>query len=714
MESVFFRPKHEYDSQLDPVKGYLEQITQFIATKKQISLEAATPIAVKLIKSRFQDRTVRYFERIENGDRTVVEGSLLNYIKKNIADQNILVPTFTSYMNARKKRSILSDFIDVNVKARSIAKHEAQKAKAEKDHAKATFMNNEQKNRKTANNALSGLFAQKSCIVHNPTAHSTLTSITRTMTSLSNACNERLLAGNRYLPRMQDVFRSVVYESTYVDVDEVKRVVEKYQLHLPTVEDTVRVLKRSSDLYVIDDAYYAHYIIPYLQQLTPYHLAAICYVGDLYHQRQFNSDFIRKIFSQLIDSSVSSTEPLDSVDDFKSINGDILNLAHMVNFSRIKGMGKNYEKMNSAGVARGVLESSQRIKEILLAYKDYFNCFFMKPIVPINSHRIGTMKRRVVVLSDTDSTCFTLDEWVTWYKGHFEVSDEAIAVAGVATYIASSNIINQLGILSKSMNVDQNLIGTLAMKNEFLWTVHMPSEVSKHYTAYTVFQEGSVFDEPELEIKGVHFRNSAVPVEAIQHGYGLIRKILGAVHNNQKLKLIDIINEVVALENTIYDSVLSGGTYYLKRSKIKDSTAYSENELRSPYHRHTFWEDVFADKYGPIPAPPYDVVKLPTTLDRKSKTTEWLTSIEDLGLRSRLLTWLERHSKSDLPTIYLNETYVQGSGIPAEIASVIDVRRTIFDNTLQQRVILEALGVMLDDALLVREQFSHLIAGVAK
>ena len=66
---------------------------------------------------------------------------------------------------------------------------------------------------------------------------------------------------------------------------------------------------------------------------------------------------------------------------------------------------------------------------------------------------------------------------------------------------------------------------------------------------------------------------------------------------------------------------------------------------------------------------------------------------------------MAKYSKKDLPTIYLNETYVAGSGIPEEIQSVINFKQIVFDTTMQHRIILETLGVLLNEELTIKEQF---------
>ena len=706
MENIFFKPKDKYTNQLNPTKGYLEQLSFHLSVRMCIPLDEARRRAIAFLKKHFKDRHIRYFERNEVGDREVKDGTVMQYIKKNVNERNVLAPTFTSYCHADTKKSIISEFINVNVTVRAKAKKEGQKAKAEGNLELAEAKNNEQNVRKTYNNSVSGLFGQSACILYNPTAHSTLTSITRTMTSLSNACNERLIGGNRYLPRPKDVYHQVVYEATYADIEKIKNCVERFKLHLPTVEETVACLKYSSDLYFTDEAYYEKYIVSFLKKLSPYQLAAICYNGDLYHQRVFNPEFIKGMLDKMI-TPVIADKPLEDLSVIGKTHEPVRVLAHSILVDKVQGFGLDYKKMNDQGtLAASVVATHDHTVTVLNEYKEFFNTFYMTEIVPINSHRLREMRRRVVILSDTDSSCFTLDEWVDWYGNGYQVNPKTIALASAITYIASEAIVNQLAILSKSMNVDDAQLDVLQMKNEWLWLSISPAEVSKHYFAWAVIQEGSVLTKPELDLKGVHLKNSAVPVEVTKHAKDLINSICIKLASNEKISFRDTMKEIISVEERIIKSINSGEVTFFKRSKIKNDTAYAQEKTKSPYQRHTFWNDVFGPKYGMLQEPPYDVIKVPTTIKSKTKLKEWLESIEDLELRGRLYNFLVTFNKTSLPTIYINLDQAKGRGIPPEILKVIDVKRIVFDCTMQHRILTQMLGVMLNENLMLREQFA--------
>lgn len=709
MQEVFFKDKTHYKTPLNPVRAYAEQLSQYFQARKGVSKEVADEKVKELLKTHFKDRTMKCFERIENGDRTVKDTTVYNYINTNLKQGNILTPTFTTYASRAQDKSMLSEFVFMAVTKRKVAKKEGQKAKAAGNILLADHKNNEQNLLKIYANSLSGAFGLAACILHNPSNHSTLTSLTRTMTSMSNANNERIVAGNRYYPRGQDVLNNLVYITTYTNPHEIERVCAKFGLHLPTVEETVKVLKYSSDLYFHDNTYYDKFIIPYLQRLSPAQRAAICYTGDLYHLRQFNPEFMRKLMDGLI-SKVEATEHIDDVaSKLYALDENFLYYIHHIFFYELKGKGKDYNEpvLKDTLIPESIYLTAVKTEKALLEAKEFFNCFFMTPIMPVNSFRLRNMRRRVVVLSDTDSTCFTMDEWVKWYcGGEFRIDAKTIALGGLISFFASQAIVHLLRILSRNLNIDEELLDKMGMKNEYLWLAHSPAEVSKHYYAYTVLQEGTVLTKEEIERKGVHLKNSTVPKFVIDDGNEMMQEVLETVAGNKKLVFTKFLKRVTDLEHKIIGSISKGEPVFLKRSKINNESAYSQEAARSPYGRHLFWNEVFGPNYGEFPEPPYGVLKLPTKVTSKTALVNWVESFPDPAMRERMKAWCLRNNKKNLPTLYLNADYVAGYGIPDILLQVVDIERIVLDVTLQHRLVLETLGPMLYKEKLVKDQFN--------
>ncbi|MEM5878272.1 MAG: hypothetical protein QXF12_05330 [Candidatus Aenigmatarchaeota archaeon] len=666
-------------------------------------------IVKELFKNYFKDLKIFYFQRTNGVDREIKIESLFDFISDKVNSNLIIAPTFTTYLSKDVKKSILSEFIEENVKLRSQAKKEAYKAKEEGNMDLYVVKNNEQNNMKIYNNSLSGAFAQESSMLYNPTGHSTLTSITRTITSLSNASNERFIAGNRNYQTLSMVLNDIVYSSYKADKDLISNVISRYSLHVPSVEDILNILRRSYKLYFLEDNKVLRYLKGFLDRTEDEERCSIAYCLDFYHLRVYNEKLVRKMISELI--SICYNDYGYSLDKLVSLDDSIQQLISCIFYDEIMKYGKNYEVLHKENIAPLMYNTAINIIQTLTKYEDLFKAFYLRDVFPYAPHRLKNMIRRAVVLSDTDSTCFTLDEWIRWwYNEDFKICRESISITGVLSYLATKVIENQLALLSANMNIHKDDLFKLKMKNEFLWTVHVPQEVSKHYFALTVMQEGVVFKKPEIEIKGVHLKNSALPRWIIEDSKELMNHILTSVHDNKKISITNIIKRVSDIEKLIEKSILQKQDYYtyLKKSKIKSKEAYTLDEKRSPYRYHLMWNYIFGPKYGYFQDPPYDVYKIPTIIDGKTSILNWLNSIKesDIELYYRIISFMKDFDFDSFSTFYISESYAQGNPIPKEIISIINTRRIILDITIQHRMILESLGLRLEDELLISEMFN--------
>lgn len=707
MENIFYKNPEDYDDKLKPIKFYQEQAAQMIATMKGISYEEAMKLATVVIKKNFKDRQIKFFLRKENGDRELRNCGFAGYISTHVKQGNVIAPSMTTYLAEKVQPSMLSEYNRENIKLRSQDKREGQDAKAAGDMELAAFKNGSQNNRKTKNNSATGLYNSTGSVINNPTNHSTLTSITRTMTSLTNANNERLISGNRGYFTPRDVFNAVVNESTYCNKELIKEAIVKFNLHVPTVDEVVECLKSSSDMYCKDDHYYNKFIIPYLSKLKGEELAGILYTLDLYHLGKYNPDFLKTMLTKL---SYKCTEYPGKLDDFTKmfkVEQAITYFAHNIFVNEVKGYGKDYEKMNEEqDFLNNLYHTCLHIEEVLMEYKLYFNAFFMVNISPINSHRMQYMRRKNVLLSDTDSSGFSTDEIIKFIYGEFVVNADTIGLTGAITYLSSENIVHQLSRLSSTMNVDKNEIRRLAMKNEWYWSSFTPIDVSKHYYAEASIQEGNVFPTSEMEIKGVHLKSSLVPKDIIAKGNAIMKEYSNSIAANKPMKLDDIIARAIGIELEIRDSMLKGETRFLKSNGLNPPEAYKKDVDKSPYGQHIFWEEVFASKYGSLPEPPYRQLKFPTILNNKTALTEWVDSIKDVQLQDRLRKWIARTKKTNLNNIHIHMDYINDKGLPEEIRDIVDTEKVIFDMTTQLRNIMSSYGILVEPSRLLKDQFN--------
>lgn len=694
MTNVFLKPAEYYQRRIDPVSQYVDQSAFYLSKMSGKELTTCRQYIVNGLKGKkfhgARDPIVEHFERNDFGDRDKKETTLTRYIGSTVQNGQILVPTFTTYKPTSEERSLLSEFIGRNVKRRASAKHESATAEAEGNLHLAAAKNNEQANMKTYNNSMSGAFAAEGSVLQNPTGHNTLTSITRSMASVGNALNEKIIAGNRHYRNPDVTLYDILAVASTMDRELVTQCVSHFNLHLPTTSEVIETIRWSTDQFYWKDIKAMADIQAFVDKLEPIEKAAFVYSQDLYHVAKYNPQFMRTFLEDFAKKEIDPTIE-DPYAYMKKVDGLIINYAHQVCMSEVKGKGTDHKKMDK-DIVQLVASVSKNIIQMVQKYKLFIDAFFLTKLVPSGTAYIPSMVRRVVVLSDTDSTMFSVDGWVSWYFGELIFSDRAFAIAGAVMFFSTQCIAHCLAILSANIGVEREKIFTLAMKPEFVFPVFAQTNVAKHYFTFILVKEGAVYEKLKPEFKGQVLRNSAAPGSIVKAAQDKMQEILYTVMKNEKLSIMAEVKEVADLERKITSSLLNGETEFFKKSKVKEPTAYALGPLRSMYQHHVFWEMVFQPKYGPIAPPPYSVIKLPTSLTTPSGTKKWLDELADQELAKRFRAWMEMHNKKKLPTIYLSLDYVEGFKIPMEITSVINVKKILLDLTGMRRMILETMG----------------------
>lgn len=701
--SDFLRPIEFYQRRLAPIDQYIQQTSFYLSKMSGLTIEACKQHVTKTIKDPANgsvNPTVKYFERNDVGDKGVQELPLSEYLKTVIANDEILVPTYTSYLNSKQKPSVLVEFTDNNKKRRSIAKKEAFKAQASGQDELFIIKDNEQTNMKLYNNSMSGAFASEGSILNNQTAHNTLTSIIRSITAISNASNEKIIEGNRHYYNPDVTLYNLISLTANLDRDSLSAVIDKYQLVYPSVEDVIDCIKRSTDLYWRDFRAMDE-LKDFITRLDDVERAAIVYIGDMYHIRKHNDQFMRNLLKQL-SRKVTDVIIDDALTKIHKVDELILNYAHQICLSEMRGNGKDYEKI-PYGDVQTLLATCYNIVNTVHEYKDFIEAIFLTHNVPASTAYLPNMMRRDVCVSDTDSTMFAVDSWVVWYYDKLIINEESFALAGAVMFIATQCMAHGLALFSANMNVSRDKLFDLAMKPEFVFSVLCQTPVAKHYFTQYCVKEGNVLVNPTMEIKGVGLKSSAAPRSVMKHADEQMQRIIKIINNNLKISIINELKEVANLERTIKHSLITGEIEFFKQSMIKEPQSYANKPEQSPYLHHMLWQEVFEAKYGQIDPPPYSVIKIPTIVNNITSLRKWLVDIEDRTVAAKLEAWLTKHRKTSLPTMYLSTLQVQAFGIPEEIKLVIDVKRIILDLTSAQRLILDTIGYCVKDGYLVSE-----------
>lgn len=703
-ENSFLKEKEFYKRNINPLSNAIEQMATALAVNNGVSFEEAKDFLVKSIKEKkftnLKDPRVTYFGKDENGDRVVNETPLSHYIKDTVFNKQVLAPTFTCYANPEEENSPLADFMQYNIEERSRAKKKAQAAEASGDTETHFLENINQANKKENNNSLSGALTTDSSIFENDTGHNTLTSTTRLMASVANALNEKMLYGNRHYRTKDIILNNIISTIHSFDRKKLRSALKKYDLNIPTVEDVLRVIKKSARYYIFDELVF-HDLKVFVSKLDEEQRTAFVYSQDFYHIRELNPDFVKKM---LTDFSSFREDAFfeDPISIIKKADDAVVNYAHQVCLDMVRGLGKDYSKMPPKTLSC-LASSCQNINNSVSDYRELIDAFFLTETVPSSVAYIQDMVREGVPLSDTDSTMFSVDNWVLFYFGELNFTQKGFGISGAVAFLATQCISHCLAIMSGNMAVAKKHIFTLSMKPEYVFPVFVQSPVSKHYFTAILIKEGSVYTDIKMEIKGVHNINSAVPASIIGAVHQKMKAIVKTVMEGKKIKLKNEIIDLSLIENRIIESLKKSEVDFFKRGNIQHHTSYKLAKEKSPYAVHLLWERVFSLKYGSIEEPPYEIIKVPTILDSPTRFKKWLLEMKDRDIAKRLEEFSLEFNKKQMPTFYFSLDMVLSQGIPDEVVEVMDFKRIVLDLTGANRMLLDSLGYPLRNDLMVSD-----------
>jgi len=688
---------------LSPIPIYTKALSFYLSKVKNKPIEECEEYVKTNILPKMRNPTVTYYERDPStGDKEIRKIDLEGYISSMKTERLCSAPSFTCYTPHSEKKSLLVDFIQTRMKRRAKYKNMAIPAKAKGDMEMFTKYNLLQQVMKRDNNSVSGLLTVRGSELYDYSAHYTLTSTTRSLTAIGNATTERMVAGNRYYSTPDSVIIDISMSILYKENQAIADMVNRHNLHKPTPDEVMSLVLKSSRKYW-KNMKYENKIYDYIKALTPEERAIFSYAGDLYHFRNFNPTVMKQILQDL---SRKYTGLSSNVEDIKNTDHSIVNLVSHILLDELKGKGTNYAGYDPqlldlfASTCIGVTNAFEKYKDIL-----YPIC--STPHLPINSAYLPTMVREATLLSDTDSTCGTYQEWVMFYNdGKLVFTPESTAMAAAVMTITTQTMSHNHKLFSAGMGVEEEFKETLAMKNEFTWSVMTPANVSKHYYAYTAVQEGNVYKEQELELKGVHLIASKIPDTLTNRAHDMMIEICNKINTNQPLQLRDYLERVKNIEEEIIRYLKAGHPDFLNFAKIKDPEEYLNNPASTPYFGHMFWEEVFAEDYQHANKPPYICVKFNTVLTNITALREWIDSIENKRIQNKLSFFVEKYKKKQIPTIYLDIDIIVNHGVPKEIASAIDYRKVTLDMCKVFYIILETLGYYKPPNMLVSDRLN--------
>lgn len=695
MRNPFLRNTSDYIRDIDVMRSYKLQMSIGIAKRFSISIEEATAyidrVTAKEGRLAIRDPALKFVGRKENGDREYQVTTFTNYLKIIQDRHYIVAPSMTVYENPKRLRSRSAKYIAKNVVKRNKSKYEMFIASENNDVEMELFKDNEQRNSKIKNNALSGAHVSASTPLHMPTVHSSLTTMCRTSTGLGNANNEKVLCGNRHYWCIEVIYANITACLQLVDMQVFDAMMKRHNLHYCTTDEVMEMIEYSSKLYQ-NNVKRMESLREFIDCLSPVERSAFMYTGDLYHIAKYNRDMMHTLLTRLSNYSVDPTLT-DIPQLVKDASEESLTLTALLCGKYMEGRSFKQFDIFSDDVKLHLGSCLKNIITIVSEdYEDFIIAILASDFIPASVAKLPSIIRRGAITSDTDSTIYTVQDWLMWYGGEISFKDELVNVGHAISFLSSSMITHILAIMSKNVGVRDSQLHQYAMKPEYYFPVFGLTSRAKTYFALQGAKEGQVFKETKLESKGAVLKASNSP-EFIREGVKeLIVSILNKVHSGEELSILDVLNHVADIEDEIMAALKRGDVGYFKQVEIKSSDSYKKPPHQSPYQHHTFWNEVFGDKYGLATDPPYAAIKVNIQADNKTEFNEWLTSIEDPAIRLKIKEYMLKYKKDIIKMLYIPYDSVITRGVPDELISGTAGRRIISNLMEPYYVVLESLG----------------------
>lgn len=699
--SFFLLPDEVYrdNKTIDPTKGYMENM-KFFYTKLG-GTDFGKDFRNGLEISNFNVPTVEYYERdSKTFDKEITQRNLIDYLRTAYEENLTVAPSLTCY----RKDIIALDakWTVSNIKMRNEYKSKAKSYMQAGNAVNGEIYNAMQKTKKIFNNGLSGSYALKNSPLSAFSNHYTLTATTRVSSGIGNILSERMISGNRFYRLKDDVIDEFITYIRKSDQNAVKEAIEKYQIHIPTTDEIIEMVKSSSKWYW-DDETFMGIIQDFVDTLTDIEKAIVLYSQDIYHLKKYNEEFINRFFGKLTKKVRDSS---NDVEILKNGNYDILNTIHMIHYDELKGVKVDYDLYKGTDIAWSMVSTYLHVEATLKEYEVFIDAFFKKVmVIPSNVAYVKDMVRETIELSDTDSTCAAYFPLISDGNRYRNDAKYIGAISGPLLML-SGILRHTLRIFAANTNTNIENYKRVSMKAEYYWGVFIPLLVSKHYMTSEAIKEMFVLKNPETTTSGVSLIASTLPAYFLNKLKEYEESVITPLNNGELLSASELIRFIADLESLIENALIEKPATVLRADKMKEENGYKNTWDKSNFFHHILWQRVFARTYGDAPEPPYRVYKLPLKLGSVAKIKEFIESIEDPDMKREFENVVLKDGKKKmLNQIKIPMPIANSVGVPKELQDAIDIKAVILNTMKPFYMILDSLGLMKYSNFLVKEQF---------
>jgi hypothetical protein len=353
----------------------------------------------------------------------------------------------------------------------------------------------------------------------------------------------------------------------------------------------------------------------------------------------------------------------------------------------------------------------KEIAENVEALNEYFSYFVSYPYQWDDKYETAqNIKRKTVLISDTDSTFLNMDPAVKWYEETFGVKLDKVGkinVCNIMVYNVTKFIEKVFYQLTTNLNVKENMRSKINMKSEFNFSRIILTKNKKQYAGQIVLQEGKLLGKPKFAVVGLSIKKVGTPKIARKRFNDILEK---------DMLLADVIDPLVPFmkfmefERDINNSLRAGESSFLKPARFTAERAYKKPFTQQTVRGVRLWNAIFPNRKIPnftsvnmlklrkYSLPKFEVDKDGEPVENVNKEAdilEFMEEIAKLNLAENILEGIAEFIQTPEIGNYGIDVIAIPKDIdqfPEELVPLADISSIINDNMKNGNILLESIG----------------------
>lgn len=269
------------------------------------------------------------------------------------------------------------------------------------------------------------------------------------------------------------------------------------------------------------------------------------------------------------------------------------------------GKSSDYNRFATTESFMNPNNTPDSIKKDMEKLSDYYMKYvYTQYMVFDRIYRLKNLKRKTVVIIDTDSNILALDEYVSFIRSILTKTDKPIEneefiIVNTIAYILTQVITDTLLRYGECANVPEEYRPIFNMKNEYFMRRLIIATVKKRYMSLFRLREGNLLDPPVTDIKGFDFMKASTSDICEEKFIDIIERHM---LKSDKIDVVAVRNELRDMENEIVRSIQNGELEYLPNASVKELAAYKEPGSEQSVRGMLSWNYIYPDRPIEIPS----------------------------------------------------------------------------------------------------------------